>query len=74
MYKVIEGFHDLTDFKETKDGKIYHEYKVGDEYPRVGAETTEERLAELSGSDNLRGAPLIKEVKSKKTGGRKAAE
>lgn len=71
MYKVIKYFTDLQD-----DG---HPYDVGDEYPRKGHEPTKERIEELSGSDNKRGEPLIKEVKtkgfpSKAKGGKKAGK
>ena len=36
-----------------------HGYCTGDTYPREGLEPSEERIAELSGSDNKRGIPLI---------------
>lgn len=55
MYKVIKFFNDLKDNK--------HAYKPGDVYPREGAETSPERVKELSGSDNRRGEPLIELVK-----------
>lgn len=58
MYKVIKFFTDL------KDGN--HPYEPGDIFPRKGVEVTEERLLELSGSDNKQGEPLIKEVKEAK--------
>lgn len=63
MYKVIKRFHDLQDVTNTKSGKIYHEYNVGDEYPRKGFKVSDERLKELSGNDNKQGVPLIEEVK-----------
>lgn len=63
MYKVIKQFHDLQDVTKTKNGNVYHEYKVGDEFPRKGLKVSEERLKELSGKDNKRGTPLIEEVK-----------
>lgn len=56
MFKVIKFFTDL------QDGN--HPYEVGDTFPRKGVEVTEERLVELSGSDNKQGEPLIKEVKA----------
>ena len=58
MYKVIKLFTDLQDdnFK----------YEVGDEYPRVGLEVTDERIAELSGKNNKQGVPLIKKVRQPK--------
>lgn len=52
MYKVIEYFTDLQD----QD----HPYNVGDNFPRDDLEVKEERLAELAGSDNRRGIPLIR--------------
>lgn len=54
MYKVIKFFHDLQDNK--------HAYNVGDVYPREGVTPTEERIAELSGKDNLQGRPLIEKA------------
>lgn len=67
MYKVIKGFHDLQDSVSTKNGTIYHEYKVGDVFPREGKKVDENRLKELAGKDNKRGVPLIKEVKEETT-------
>lgn len=67
MYKVIQAFHDLTDSTAVKGGAVYHKYEVGDEYPRSGKEASKERIAELLGVDNKQGAPLIEEVKAKKT-------
>ena len=55
-YKVIKLFTDL------KDGG--HRYNVGDPYPREGVEVSDERIAELSGSNNRQKTPLIKEVVS----------
>ena len=63
MYKVIKEFSDLQDVAKTKSGDIYHEYKVGDEFPRRGTEASEERLKELAGKNNKQGTPLIQEVK-----------
>lgn len=54
MYKVIKFFHDLQDNK--------HAYNVGDVYPREGAKPTADRIAELSGKDNLQGCPLIEKA------------
>ena len=51
MYKVIKLFADLKDAN--------HVYNPGDVYPRAGAEANEERIKELSGSENKRGEPLI---------------
>lgn len=54
MYKVIKYFVDL------KDGN--HAYNVGDAYPREGVTVTDERIAELSGSENRQKTPLIQFV------------
>lgn len=59
MYKVIKFFVDLQDNN--------HPYNVGDAFPRKGLEVTEERLAELAGSDNKQGVPLIELVEKKRT-------
>ena len=58
MHKVIKYFTDLQDKN--------HEYNVGDTFPRKGLKVTQERLAELSGKDNLQGCPLIKLVEETK--------
>lgn len=55
MYKVIKYFTDLHD-----NG---YPYSVGDTYPRQGMTATEERIAELAGSNNKQGHPLIELVK-----------
>lgn len=54
MYKVIKYFCDL------QDGN--HPYNAGDTFPRPGMTVTEERLAELAGSNNRQGVPLIAPV------------
>jgi hypothetical protein len=54
MYKVIVHFTDLQDNNWP--------YEAGDIYPRPGLSVTDARLAELSGSDNKRGIPLIASV------------
>lgn len=55
MYRVIVKFTDLQD-----NGRAYN---VGDTFPRVGLDVSEERIAELASDKNRRGIPLIKEVK-----------
>lgn len=55
MYKVIKFFTDLQDNE--------HPYNVGDIFPREGVTVTEGRIAELAGSNNKQGQPLIEEVK-----------
>lgn len=63
-YKVVKAFSDLQDNN--------YIYNVGDTFPHEGAEVSEDRLKELSGSSNKLGTPLIKEVKPKgKTTNRK---
>ena len=58
MYKVIKMFTDLHD----KDYK----YEVGDVFPRKGVSVSEGRIAELAGSDNKQGTPLIEKVEEPK--------
>lgn len=62
MYRVIKEFADLIDYKKIKEGKIYHEYSVGDTYPRQGKKVDEKRIKELLGAENARGEPLIEAV------------
>lgn len=57
IYKVIAYFEDLKDNS--------HPYNVGDMFPRKGFEVSEDRLNELSGSNNKRGIPLIEKVEEK---------
>lgn len=52
LYTVIFKFKDLND-----NGHIY---QPGDSFPRAGATASQKRLAELSGSKNKAGRPLIK--------------
>lgn len=59
MYKVIKFFTDLHDNE--------YPYKVGDVFPRKGISVTEGRLAELAGSDNKQGEPLIALVEKKQS-------
>lgn len=58
-YRVLQLFDDLTDYTETKGGLVLHRYNPGDIYPREGKSTTAERVAELMGTENRRGVPLI---------------
>ena len=55
MYKVIKHFADLQDNN--------HPYNVGDAFPRSGLSVSDGRFAELAGSHNKRGCPLIELVK-----------
>lgn len=57
MYKVIKFFTDLLDNN--------HPYNVGDVFPHEGCSypVSEDRLAELAGSSNKQGVPLIELVK-----------
>ena len=54
MYRVKVFFTDLQDNNQP--------YTVGDTFPREGLEVSADRLAELSGCDNLRKMPLIELV------------
>ena len=64
MYKVIKYFIDLQDNN--------YPYNAGDTFPRSGLTVSDERLAELAGSENKQGVPLIELVKKKRT--KKTAE
>ena len=65
-YKVIRFFNDLQDKK--------HAYNVGDIYPRKDLKPSAERIAELAGSDNKQGRPVIELVEDKKADNKKAEE
>lgn len=54
MYKVIKHFIDLHDND--------HSYNEGDIFPREGVDVSEERIKELTGSDNKQHTPLIELV------------
>ena len=56
MHKVVKYFTDLQDNNRP--------YNVGDIFPHanVGYPVSDKRLAELAGSDNLQGVPLIQLV------------
>ena len=58
MYRVIVYFEDLQDNN--------HPYRVGDTFPREGFEPDASRFFELSTDANIRGIPLIEEVKPEK--------
>ena len=47
-----------VDFADIKDD--FRMYRAGEEYPRPGLIVSGKRLAELAGSDNRAGYPLIK--------------
>ena len=66
MYKVIKHFIDLQDNN--------HTYNAGDSFPRSGVSVTEERLAELAGSNNKQGVPLIEKIKEAPKKRKKTAE
>lgn len=67
-FRVIKFFTDLHDCN--------HPYNVGDFFPRSGVDVSEERLAELAGSENKQGMPLIQPVdeEPKKKKAKKTAE
>ena len=54
MYKALTSFTDLQDNN--------YRYHVGDVFPHKGAKVTDERIAELSSSNNRRGKPVIEEI------------
>lgn len=56
MHEVICYFTDLQDNK--------HPYNVGDIFPRDGLNVSEERIKELSGTENRRHKPLIRLIES----------
>lgn len=57
-YRVIEGFYDLQD----PEGKSYHLYNKGDEYPREGLEPSPERVAFLMSESTRLLKPVIEET------------
>ena len=57
-YRVIEGFYDLQD----PEGKSYHLYDKGAEYPREGLKPTPERIAFLLSASNKLSKPVIEEI------------
>lgn len=46
-----------SDFVDLKDG--YHHYSAGDVYPRTGYTPSQQRIAELSSTQNKARKPLI---------------
>lgn len=54
------GYIVLMRFADIQDGNRV--YEAGDTYPRPGFDVSPERLAELAGSDNRMGEPLIVDV------------
>lgn len=65
-YKVIRFFTDLQDND--------YAYKTGDKFPRDGVQVSPARVAELSGSNNKQGVPLITFVKDEKKPEKKLAD
>ena len=59
MYRVRRDFYDLTDYREIKGGRIYHQYKAGEMYPRDGIEPSQERIEQLMSGENRMGISLI---------------
>lgn len=53
MYRVVKDFTDRID---------KHIYRVGDVYPRAGVAVSDERVAELTSRENMRGEVLIEAV------------
>lgn len=58
MYRVVKYFIDLQDNNRP--------YNVGDVFPHAGVKVSAERIAELAGSENKQGVPLIVEEAPKK--------
>lgn len=58
MFRVVESFSDRAD--------SFHIYQPGDTFPRAGVEVDDARLAELSGSGNRLGHPLIERAEVEK--------
>lgn len=54
----------VTDFTDRIDKHIY---RAGDKYPRPGVDVSEERVAELTSTKNMRGEVLIKAVNAPKS-------
>ncbi len=57
MYRVLKPFVDL---------RSSHAYSVGDSFPHDGTEVDDERIEELSTSNNRIGVPLIAEIPKRK--------
>lgn len=55
-YKVIHSFTDLQDSN--------HLYKVGDKFPRLELNVSEQRIRELASVNNKQGRALIEKVKT----------
>lgn len=74
MYLVLEAFDDLVDHAPDKP---WRSYAPGDLYPDESFSPSDERIAELCGTSNVRGRPLIQPVKEERkpagTGRAKAA-
>ena len=60
----------LIAFTDGEDGN--HVYIVGDQYPRMGLEPTDERVAYLASDRNRLKTPVIEQPKTKKKPVRKA--
>lgn len=69
MYRALKTFRDLQDNA--------HKYQAGDIFPREGLSVSEDRIEELSTSNNRRGEPMIEKFDesekpvAKKSSGRK---
>ena len=68
MYTALETFYDLQDCVVTKTARVYHKYEKGDIFPRSGVRVSEARIAELAGSGNRMGRPLIGELEVPENG------
>lgn len=63
MYLVLEAFDDLVDHAPDEP---WRSYAPGDLYPDDGFTPSDERIAELAGTSNVRSRPLIRPVEEKK--------
>lgn len=62
QYRVVAEFRDLQD--KLQNHPHGFRYAIGDIYPREGLKVSDERMAELAGSDNKIGHPLIAETEN----------
>ena len=53
MYIVVKDFTDRID---------KHIYRAGDKYPRSGVDVSDDRVAELTSKNNMRGEVLVEVV------------
>lgn len=54
-------YESIVEWRDLEDKHLYHK---GDKFPHNGREVSEERIAELSGSQNKAGFAVIKALKA----------